>query len=259
LIAWQRERLAKEELLNVQDIECRLIPVLVRQTMLGIRIDEERLHKLHSDIGTQVEQLLRGFPEGFNPKSPSDVQKWCEANGATDWPLTEKLKRPSFPESWLETHTAGLAVVKIRKLKTLLSSFIQPMLDTHLFNGRVHADYNQLRNDDFGTIPGRLSSSNPNLMQIPHHSDYTLGRAFRSIFIPDEGKIWGSRDYSQCLVAGTKVTVPGGTKNIEDMKPGDLEYSYDNSRNLVLRKVTWAGQTGVRPVVRLKWATNGRT
>jgi DNA polymerase-1 len=197
LIAWQRERLAKEELLRVHDIECRLIPILVRQTMLGIRIDEERLHLLHSNIRTQVEQLLRGFPEGFNPKSPSDVQKWCEANKATDWPLTEKLRRPSFPESWLETHPAGLAVVKIRKLKTLLSSFIQPMLDTHLFNGRVHADYNQLRNDDFGTITGRLSSSNPNLMQIPHHSDYTLGRAFRSIFVPDEGKIWGSRDFSQ--------------------------------------------------------------
>ena len=82
---------------------------------------------------------------------------------------------------------------------------------------------------------------------------------FRSIFVPDSGMVWGSPDYNQCLVAGTKVTVPGGHKNIEDMKPGDLVYSYDDQCRLVLRRVTWAGQTGMRSVCRLKWMTNGRT
>jgi DNA polymerase-1 len=197
LAQWQRERLEKEQLLKVWDIECRLIPVLVRQTMFGVRIDEERLHGLQTEITAKIDGLMSKFPEGFNVRSPGCVRAWCEAHGNTDWPLTPKKQQPSFPESWLETHDAGRAIVELRQMQTLMSSFIRPMMETHLFKGRVHTTFNQLRGDDYGTITGRLSSSDPNLQQIPHHSNPALGALFRSIFVPDEGKMWAERDYSQ--------------------------------------------------------------
>ena len=414
---WQMPRLEADELMTVWDVESRLIPVLTRMTCTGIKIDEERLEGLRGHVETQIDGLMSKFPDGFNARSPQDVKKWCQDHGNVDWPLTPKRQQPSFPEIWLETHDAGKQIVALRKLKTLHDSFIMPMRDHHVFEGRVHSTFNQLRGDEHGTITGRLSSSEPNLQQcvakgslimVPGgskkieditagdwvysydddlklvlkrvtwagktgrrnvvrlhwrgnnngsvrtgHLDVTedhrvrridgqymeagafkggrpytdkhsnrpsygkllyrggekvlalprnnhvvyrveplsgevdvyditvegtenfianeicvhncpkrnekLGRLFRSIFVPDRGQIWGSADYSQCLVAGTQVMVPGGTKNIEDMAVGDLVYSYDAQRRLVLRKVTWAGQTGVKPVVRVKWATNGRT
>jgi DNA polymerase I len=198
LVEWQRPRLTKDELDRVHAVECQLIPVLVRQSMIGIRIDEERLHNLRVKMETKIKELMVEFPPDFNPKGPKSVRAYLESEGQTDWPLTEKKKQPSFPESWLKTHAPGQKIVKIRKMQTLLSSFIMPMIETHLFNGRVHATFNQLRNDDFGTVTGRLSSSDPNMTQIPHHSDPSLGRMFREIFRPDLEMTWGSCDYRQC-------------------------------------------------------------
>lgn len=197
LVDWQRERLAKEKLERVWDIECRLIPVLVRQSMLGVKIDEERLHRLRTEIDGKINNLMCAFPSGFNVRSPASVQAWCEAHGNTNWPLTPKKKQPSFPEIWLQTHEAGRKVVELRQLQTLMSSFIMPMIDTHVYKGRVHATFNQLRGDDYGTITGRLSTSDPNLQQIPHHSNPALGKLFREIFVAEHGNIWAERDYSQ--------------------------------------------------------------
>jgi len=193
---WQNKHLHQQELLKVHDIESRLIPVLARMSFRGIKIHEERLRTIAKRIELDIERLMEKFPADFNVKSPLNVQKWCVDNGVTDWPLTPKGK-PSFPEEWLDTHEPGKKIVQVRRLKTLKTSFIDPMQETHLWNGRVHTSFNQLRGDEYGTVTGRLSSSEPNLQQVPKRNE-DLGRIFRSIFIPDEGMTWGSVDYSQC-------------------------------------------------------------
>ena len=197
---WQLPQLAAQDLTLVADIESRLIPVLVRMSCLGIKIDEKRLHWLSSHIDKEVEKLLGEFPSGFNPRSGNDVRSYMEAHGCTDWPMTphrDPAKRqPSMVESWLENHEAGKKVIKVRKFTTLKSTFVQPMIETHLFNGRVHTEFNQLRGDEYGTVTGRLSSSNPNLQAVSKHNE-EMGRLHRSIFVPDVGRIWGSCDYSQ--------------------------------------------------------------
>jgi len=194
---WDKQQtgLDFQNLRRVHDIESRLIPILARMTIRGIRVDEERLHEVRDILDRKIEELLGKFPLDFNPKSPTSVRKWCEQHGVTDWPLTA-LGTPSFPEAWLKTNEPGQAVVDVRKYMTLRSSFVVPMIENHLWNGRVHAEYNQLRGDQYGTVTGRLSSSNPNLQQVPKR-DKQLGRMFRSIFVPDEGKQWGSVDYQQ--------------------------------------------------------------
>ena len=196
LIDWQDKQLALQELGTVHKVESDLIPVLARMSVKGIKVDEERLHWLRGHIKEQLDKLLEAFPPDFSSRSPSHVRKWCEDHGATDWPLTPK-GAPSFNEAWLETHEPGKAIIRLRKLSNLRDSFVNPLIETHLWKGRVHTDFNQLRGDEYGTVTGRLSSSNPNLTQVPKRNK-ELGKLFRSVFIPDEGMIWGSADYRQC-------------------------------------------------------------
>lgn len=195
LIHAQRTQMASEGLDRVWSVECRLIPVLARMTTRGIKIDMERLQQVKVVIADKLIEAKRALPENFNSRAPSQVRALMEKDGHTDWPLTPTGK-PSFPEAWLETNPIGKNIVAVRKCENLLSTFIEPMENTHVWNGRVHSDFNQLRGDDFGTVTGRLSSSNPNAQQIPKRNE-ELGRLYRSIFVPDEGKIWGTVDYEQ--------------------------------------------------------------
>lgn len=207
---------------KVHDIESRLLPVLVRMSCQGVRIDEGRLTHLIKHTENEIGRLLDEFPADFNPKSPIDVKKWCVDHGQTDWPFTpgrvgkdgKRTPQPSFPQKWLETHEPGKKIVKVRRLRTLHDNFLVPMRDDHLWHGRVHTSYHQLRGDEFGTVTGRLSSTDPNLQAVSKH-DEEMGRLHRSIFIPDEGKIWANADYSQieprllALYSDCKVLVEG--------------------------------------------------
>lgn len=186
---------------RVWDIESRLIPVLTRMTVKGIKIDEEALSKLKAHIKSNLERLANTFPSGFEARSNDRVREWMEQHGHTDWPLTATGK-PSFVQGWLENHEAGRQVIEMRKYETLRDTFVMPLESSHMHKGRVHATYNQLRGDEYGTITGRLSCTDPNLQAVPKHDDETrsvpLGPLYRRLFVPDEGQTWGSADYNQC-------------------------------------------------------------
>jgi len=192
---WQLLRLAAEDLMQVWEIENRLIPVLARMSVKGIRIDEDYLNRLQSHTENKIDELSDALPEELNARSPVQMEKYCRDNGATNWPLTPG-GRPSFPETFLETFEAGQKVVQLRKLMTLHSMFIMPLKETHIFNGRVHTNFNQLRGDGLGIVTGRVGCSDPSLQQIPKR-DKRLGPIFRACFIPDDGMIFADPDYSQ--------------------------------------------------------------
>ena len=85
-------------------------------------------------------------------------------------------------------------VKKLREFDKAGSTFINT-IKTHAHEGRIHAEFHQLRSDDGGTVTGRFSSSNPNLQQIPAR-DPEIRKMIRGLFIPEEGTKWGSFDYS---------------------------------------------------------------
>jgi len=85
-------------------------------------------------------------------------------------------------------------IVKARECDKAKNTFVEGLLD-FVHEGRIHADINQIRSDQGGTVTGRFSMSNPNLQQIP--SKGIIGKKMRELFIPDEGCVWGSFDYSQ--------------------------------------------------------------
>lgn len=197
----QMVQIREQELELVHNVESRLIPVLARMMIRGVKVDEARLDWMldpmqQGSIAHTIEMLSREFPDEFNPLSHNDVQAWMEKHGHTDWPHTPK-GAPSFTSNWLENYEAGRKIIRLRKHRNLIASFVNPLKERHLHNGRVHTTFNQLRTDEFGTVTGRLSSNDPNMQQVPKH-DEELGAIFRSAFIPEHrGWKWGERDYSQ--------------------------------------------------------------
>lgn len=253
----QMKQIREEELEVVCELENDLIWTVFRMERTGIPVDINLIGTLRSATEAKISELLRSLPVGFNARSPVQMKTLMDEHGHTDYPTTD-LGNPSFTEKWLKTNAIGKTIIEIRQASNLLNSFVNPLAERHVFKGRVHATLNQLKSDSTGTISGRFSCSEPNLQQVPKRVK-ELAKPFRRLFIADEGWTFWERDWSQCLVAGTQVTIPGGYKNIEDLKPGDSVYSYNHKGELVIRKVTWAGCTGFRETVLLKWRTNGRT
>jgi len=194
---WQKQQadLDADNLRTVWGVECRLIRVLYHMERRGVRIDQDQLARVKLAMQRMLEEARRSMPKDFNARSSKQVQAYLESDGVDGWPRTEK-GAPSFTEAWLEESEAGKRIIAIRRIENLLASFIGPLENLHIINGRVHPDFNQLRQDDYGTISGRLSCSFPNLQQVPKRN-VDLARLYRSIFLPEEGHEWGSADYNQ--------------------------------------------------------------
>ena len=192
---WQNSEIRRQDLTGVHELECRTINALHRMMMRGVKIDEERMAEVAGIVRSRLDEAAAKLPEGLNTRAPSQMKKLFTDHGHTDWPVTEK-GNASFAEAWLLTTEIGRHVVAARKYRNLLDSFIAPM-EQHIWQGRVHTEFNQSKSDEYGTVTGRLSSSRPNLQQVPKRNE-ELGRLFRSIFVPDEGMVWASVDYSQC-------------------------------------------------------------
>ena len=133
-----------------------------------------------------------------------DTQIWAARSIATvfdklklPYDKTEKTQSPSFTKNFLSNHPHPIVkmIAQARKLNKVNTTFIDTILK-HEHCGRIHAEINQIRSDDGGTVTGRFSYQNPNLQQIPAR-DPDTGPLIRSLFIPEEGMKWGCFDYSQ--------------------------------------------------------------
>jgi DNA polymerase-1 len=194
----QQRDLDADDLRAVWDVECRLIRVLFQMERRGVRVDLDRLARVKVELQRMRDEALRTMKKGFNPLARKDVEEYLVAEGVDiDEAPKTATGLPSYVEAWLQDYEAGERILTVRRINNLFNSFIDPLEERHLLNGRIHCDFNQLRQDDYGTISGRLSSSNPNMQQIPKRNK-ALARLFRSVFLPESGHLWGSADYSQC-------------------------------------------------------------
>lgn len=190
----QKRKIDAQELDRIWRIENGLIWTLFRIERRGIAVDEEYLRQMLATIEQRVADAYEELPEGFNPRSPAQVRMYVE-RFKNDWPTTEK-GNPSFTEKWLKTFPEGKNVIAVRKWTNLANSFARPLLEEHVYNGRVHSTLNQNKADDYGTVSGRLSCSAPNLQQVPKH-DKELALMFRKAFTADLGMEFYEADWSQ--------------------------------------------------------------
>lgn len=196
----QKKILTEQGLDRVFDTETRLIPMLLHMRQVGVRIDVDRLVTLHErmtgELKTYNQKLNSGPNEQIDFWAGESIARAFDREGL-DYPMTPKTKKPSFVKGWLEQQDNQLSknIVKCRELDKFIGTFLEGSLLEMLVGDRIHCQFNQLRGDEFGTVTGRFSSSNPNLQFIPTRTD--LGKQCRKVFIPDEGYGWCKADYSQ--------------------------------------------------------------
>lgn len=196
----QKPLLDQDNLWNIFELECNLIPMIIEMRARGVRVDLDKADilkkkwKNEEDIHRKRVKEICGF----------DIDIWSSASLAKafdklgyEYNKTAK-GNPEFQGEWLEAHESELAktIIKVRKNNRAWSTFIDGMILSHAHNGRIHCSFNQLKSDEGGTVSGRFSSSNPNLQQVPAR-DPEFGPAIRSLFLPEEGDFWAACDYSQ--------------------------------------------------------------
>ena len=199
---WHRFKaeIQKQSLNDVWEMEMELLPILIKMRRQGIRVDEYKAIQLKKEFKQKESLLLSKIKK----ETTFNVDIWAARSVAkvfdrigVDYPRTPKSGEPSFTTNWLANceHPIAKLVKEAREINKFHSTFIDS-IQRYVHKGRIHAEINQLRSDQGGTVSGRLSYANPNLQQIPARNK-EFGDKIRSLFLPEEGKQWGSFDYSQ--------------------------------------------------------------
>ena len=199
---WQemKKQMENEDVQSIFDLETELFPCLVDMRFLGVRVDVEAAHKLKQELVKEEQRYLLSIKK----ETGIDVQIWAARsiekifkNKKLDYPVTAKTGAPSFTKNFLQNHPNFIVqqIAHAREINKSHTTFIDTILK-HSHKGRIHAEINQIRSDQGGTVTGRFSYNNPNLQQIPARNK-ELGPRIRSLFIPEEGCTWGCFDYSQ--------------------------------------------------------------
>ena len=182
------------------DIEMPLVPVLVNIERNGVLLDTEALQQSSAHFTAQMEQIEKEIyelaGETFNIASPKQVgevlfDKLKIVEKAKKTKTGQYVTSEEVLESLRHKHPVVEKILEHRGLKKLLGTYIDALpLLINPRTGRVHTSFNQTV-----TATGRLSSSNPNLQNIPIRDEN--GKEIRKAFIPDEGCLFFSADYSQ--------------------------------------------------------------
>ncbi len=184
-----------------EEIEMPLVPILEEMEHHGVRIDVDRLAAMGREIDAEMARLegeifeLAGHP--FNVNSPPQLRTvlFDELRLQPTGRKTTKTKAHSTSQEDLEAlaedHPLPAKVLDYRELAKLKGTYVDTLpklVDPQ--DGRVHTLFNQL-----GAATGRLSSSDPNLQNIPIRTP--IGKRIREAFVPEPGAVFVSADYSQ--------------------------------------------------------------
>ncbi|NYF77872.1 DNA polymerase I [Granulicella arctica] len=182
-----------------ETMDLPLVPVLLRMEQAGVRVDPEFLRSMSSRLGVDVDNLAeRIYADSghrFNINSPKQLGEVLFTKMDLPKPMKYgKGKVVSTAQDVLEelalSHPIAALVIEYRQLQKLKSTYLDALPQLADAEGRIHTTFNQV-----GTATGRLSSTNPNLQNIPVRT--TLGREIRAAFIAAEGNLLMSADYSQ--------------------------------------------------------------
>jgi DNA polymerase-1 len=205
------------------EIELPLIPVLARMEERGIGVDVGLLRVMSRDMGTQLADLERRiYAEAgteFNINSPQQLAHILFEK--LNYPVIKKTKGTKAYSTSVdvlqELASHGFAVPQLilqhRELHKLKSTYIDALPQLVDAKGRVHTSFNQAV-----AATGRLSSSDPNLQNIPIRTE--LGRTIRKAFVADEGNVLLSADYSQVELR-ILAHISGDPDLIETFQRGD--------------------------------------
>lgn len=202
LVAPLRECMARENAANVFDgIEMPLVPVLAKMERAGMLVDPDRLHSLSEGLATQITEVERSIrdlagDETFNIGSPMQLSHVLFDVMGLPTKGLKKTKRGYYSTNakvlsdLARDHEIIRLILDWREKSKIKSTYLDTLGPLRRGDGRVHTTYNQTI-----TATGRLSSSDPNLQNIPTRSE--LGRTVKTAFSAGEGSVFLAVDYSQ--------------------------------------------------------------
>lgn len=202
LVAPLRDRMARENAANVFDgIEMPLVPVLAKMERAGMLVDPDRLRSLSEGLATQITEVERSIrdlagDETFNIGSPMQLSHVLFDVMGLPIKGLKKTKRGYYSTNakvlvdLARDHEIVRLILDWREKSKIKSTYLDTLGPLRRGDGRVHTTYNQTI-----TATGRLSSSDPNLQNIPTRSE--LGRTVKTAFSAGEGSVFLAVDYSQ--------------------------------------------------------------
>jgi DNA polymerase I-like protein with 3'-5' exonuclease and polymerase domains len=241
LVLRRQEKIIEEqELDRIVELESKLLPVLIRMRQRGVRVSLDRLSKVEQWSTLEEKKALGEVEKLTGVKIPFN-SIWQAAaivpalqHIGCKIPLTPRTKKPSIDKAFLASidHPVAHAINRARRVNKIRTTFCNSIRE-HIIGDRIHATYHQLRSsgddDDaesgegVGARYGRCSAQNPNMQQQPAR-DPEIGPLWRSIYIPEEGEIWCSADFSSqeprwavhyantAKLGNIKVKTPDGPK-----------------------------------------------
>lgn len=191
---------------QVYELECKLVPILLRMKKIGIRIDEQRMSKLTAEVQAacdSVEQKLINTYGITGEMISSSKQLGIRLN---EMNIYSPIKTKTGAQSWSADaisrihHPVVKMIEEFKTYQAVLNKYLKGSLSNTIVNGRIHCTFYPMLREDGGTVTGRFSCKNPNLQQIParnkgHGKDFS--QDMRALFLPERGRMLAALDYSQ--------------------------------------------------------------
>lgn len=223
LLAQQELEIEAQDLWRVYDLESRVLPILVAMRRRGVRVSLDRLEGVEIWARERQAEALEAVRRetgvslaAAEVTLPEALARPLRAIGVE--PGRTRTGKVSVTAEFLAgiKHPVGDALRLAREMDKLRGTFCasirrHAVVNPYTGEARIHCTFNQLRKsrdedgasdadgaeDTEGAAYGRLSCTNPNLQQQPSPDRRAYGKLWRSIYLPDEGKLWGTHDYSQ--------------------------------------------------------------
>lgn len=259
--------LEAQELLEVWDLETKLLPILVRMRRKGVRVDLSKVDQIAEwSIKREIEALaevtrLTGVKLGIEDTRKKEARVDALKAIGVELKLTE-TGQPQLTKDDLDAidHPVAEFLRTAGKFNYLRNTFCGSIRDQAV-NGRIHTTFNQMRaskegegEGEGGARYGRLSSSDPNLQNQPNpEKDPEIGPVWRTIFLPEEGAEWACLDFSQqeprWLVAfAEQLGLPRAREAAQRFRDDPSTDNHGMMRDLILEvtrdEATWGGKPG---------------
>lgn len=191
---------------HVYELECKLIPILLRMKKVGIRFDQKRAGELIEKVAAKEQEVEKKLFDvygitGEMINSPKQLGVRMNEMGIES-PVRTKTGSQSWAEGALVRihHPVTPLIFEYKNYHAILSKFLLGSLSKSVVNGRIHCTFLPMLREEGGTVTGRFSCRDPNLQQIParnkgHGEDFS--QDMRSLFLPEEGMMLAAMDYSQ--------------------------------------------------------------
>jgi DNA polymerase I-like protein with 3'-5' exonuclease and polymerase domains len=189
----QLRRLSDENLFKVWELECEVTKALRYMTKMGVPVDQDAAEQLRDEMWKEEKKLAQQF-KGVDIWSTDQLAEFL-IHHDIKVPKTDKGNY-SVTKDFLANSRDPLCqkLNNLRGINRLRKVFVEDTALKGTYRGRIHADFKQTASDEGGTRSGRLSSSHPNMQQVPKRSSW--GKRIRSLYVAEPDTLWCKADYS---------------------------------------------------------------